>query len=168
MTKEEAKKEIEGIVKKTLKLIPLTYEENLPPMDLTFGGILRQKSTDIPEWHDYEHSIWQNGEKIRQILCEHKSLRKDKELLDLFLVVALNKNAKRGRQSFIMLFGYQHCSEYADLLIKQIDDNFVNGHIIEGLNKMKVRKFGSIVKPFTTDKTTWIRKQAKKYIENNK
>ena len=165
MTKEEAKKKIEGIVKKTLKLIPPTYEENLSPIDLNFGGRLRQKPTYITEWHNYEHSVWQNGEKIRQVLCEHKSLRKDKELLDLFLVVALNRNAKRGRQSFIMLFRYQHCSEYADLLIKQIDDNFVNGHIIEGLNNMKVGKFGSIVKPFTTDKTTWIRNQAKKYIE---
>ena len=64
-----------------------------------------------------------------------------------------------------MLFGYKHCSEYADLLVKQIDDNSVNGHIIEGLNKMKVGQFVSLVEPYKTNKITWIRNQAKKYIE---
>ena len=155
MTKEEAVKEIKKLVGKTLKLIPTEYEKDLPPTEF---------SPNVPKWHDYEHTIWQNGEKIRQILCVHKNLRKNKELLDLFLTIALNRNAKRGRQSFIMLFWYKHCSEYADLLIKQIDDDFVNGYIIEGLNKMKVGKFFSLVEPYKTSKVTWIRNQAKKYI----
>lgn len=158
MTKEEAKERIKDIVGKTVKLIPPTYEKNLPPM---------KQFIDVPEWHDYEYKIWNNGEQIRQILLEHKNLRKDKSLLNLFLTVALNRNAKRGRQSFIMLFEYKHCAEYADLLVKQIDDTFVSGHIIEVLNKMKTGQYVSFVMPYTTDKIAWIRNQAKKYVNRH-
>lgn len=155
MTKEEAKDKIKEIVGKTIKLIPSTYEKNLPPM---------KQFIDVPEWHDYEYKIWNNGEQIRQILLEHKNLRKDKSLLDLFLIVALNRNAKRGQQSFIMLFEYKHCAEYADLFVKQIDDTFVSGHIIKTLNKMRTGKYVSFVMPYTTDKIAWIRNEAKKYV----
>lgn len=155
MTKEEAKSKIKEIVGRTSLLIPLVYEQDLPP-SVWFA--------DVPDWHNYEYTIWNNGEQIRKILCEHKSLRKDSDLLDLFLTVALNRNAKRGRQSFIMLFGYKHCAEYADLLAAQLDDDFVGGHIIEVLYKMKAGQFVSVVKPYTMDKIAWIRNQAKKYM----
>jgi len=77
-----------------------------------------------------------------------------------------NKNAKRGRQSFIMLLWFKHCEKYAPILLDQIEDDFVRGHIIEGLNKMKASGYTEIVKKYTNDKTTWIKNQAKKYIEN--
>lgn len=155
MTKDEARKKIQSIVRKTGKLIPLTYEKDLPPTE---------KFPDIPEWHDYEQKIWMNGSQIEQILREHKSLRKDKSLLDSFLAIALNRNAKRGRQIFIMLLGYKHCAEYAPSLVEQIDDKFVNGHIIYVLNKMKVGQYVSLVIPYMADKTAWIRNEAKKYV----
>lgn len=156
MTREEAKIEIKEIVGRTSRLIPPVYVKDLPPS---------KQFPDVPQWHGYEYEIWRNGERIRQILLEHNALRKDKELLDLFLTIALDRNAKRGRQSFIMLFCYKHCAGYAELFVQQLDDDFVCGHIIEGLNKMKAGQFVSLVKPFTTYKITWIRNQAKKYIK---
>lgn len=158
MTTEEAKEMIKDIVRRTVKLIPSTYEKNRPPMKLF---------PDVPEWHNYEYDIWKNGEQIRQILLEHKNLRKDKLLLDSFLAVALNRNAKRGRQSFILLFGYKSCAAYAGLLAEQLDDVFVRGHIIEVLNKMKVSQYVSLVMPYTTDKISWIRNQAKRYVQQH-
>lgn len=158
MNKEEAKEKIKDIVGKTVKLIPPTYEKDLPPTELF---------KDVPEWHDYEYKIWDNGERIRQILLEHKSLRKDKSLLDLFLTVALSRNAKRGRQSFIMLFEYKQCTEYAHLLVKQIDDTFVRGHIIRALNRMKAGQYVSLVMPYTMDKTAWVRNEAKRYVNQH-
>lgn len=56
--------------------------------------------------------------KNGQILREHTSLRKDKSLLDSFLSIATNRNAKRGRQIFIILLGYKHCAEYAPFFNK--------------------------------------------------
>lgn len=158
MTKEEAKETIEDIVRRTVQRIPSTYEKDLPPM---------KHFPDVPQWHNYEYAIWKNGEQIRQILLEYKNLRKDKSLFDLFLLVALNRNAKRGRQSFILLFGYKSCAEYADLFVRQLDDIFVRGHILEVLNKMKVPHYVSLVMPYITDEETWIRNQAKKYVKRN-
>ena len=60
MTKEEAKKKIQSIVRKVEKMIPLTYVENLPPIDT--------KNPDIPQWHDFEDEIWIKGSNIDQIL----------------------------------------------------------------------------------------------------
>lgn len=160
MTKEEAKKKIQDIVRKTEKVIPLTYVENLPPID--------KKNPDIPKFHDFEHEIWIKGSAIKQILCEHTSLRKDKSLLESFLSIATNRNAKRGRQIFIMLLAYKHCAEYAPFLIKQIDDSFVDGHVISTLNKMNVYQYTSFIMPFTTDKIAWIRNEAKKYISRSR
>lgn len=160
MTKEEAKKKIQSIVSKVEKMIPLTYVEDLPPID--------KKNPDIPQWHDFEDEIWIKGSDIEQILREHKSLRKDKSLLDSFLSIATNRNAKRGRQIFIMLLEYKHCAEYAPLLIKQIDDPFVDGHIIATLNKMRAYQYTSLIMPFTTHKIAWVRNEAKRYVSRSK
>lgn len=160
MTKEEAKKKIQSIVRRVEKMIPLTYVENLPPIDT--------KNPDIPQWHDFEDEIWIKGSNIDQILREHTSLRKDKSLLDSFLSIATNRNAKRGRQIFIILLGYKHCAEYAPFLIKQIDDPFVDGHIISTLNKMRAYQYTSLIMPFTTDKIAWIRNEAKRYVSRSR
>ncbi|HJH38423.1 MAG TPA: hypothetical protein K8V76_04460 [Bacteroides ovatus] len=158
MTKEEAKEMINEIVEKTIKLIPIIYEENLPPS---------KQIPDVPQWHDYEYEIWKNGEQIRQILFEHKNLRSDKTLLNSFLAIALNRNAKRGRQSFILLFGYNFCAEYSNFFIEELDDVFVRGHIINVLNKMKTPNYVSLIMPYTTDKIAWIRNEAKKYVKQH-
>lgn len=149
---------INEIVEKTIKLIPAIYEDNLPSS---------KQIPDIPQWHDYEHEIWKNGEQIRQILLEHKNLWSDKALLNSFLVIALNRNAKRGRQSFILLFGYKFCAEYSNFFIEELDDVFVRGHIINVLNKMKTPNYVSLIMPYTTDKTAWIRNEAKKYVKQH-
>ena len=156
MTRNEAKEALNILLDQANELIPATIEKDLAPMDIAPG---------VPQWHDYEHQLWKIGEDIRQILNSHTPLRRDKELLDRFLSIALNRNAKRGRQSFIMLLWYKHCAEYAGLLAAQLDDRSVKGHIIEGLNKMKAGQFTDLVAPFTQDKTTWIRNQAKKYMQ---
>jgi hypothetical protein len=118
----------------------------------------------IPKWYDFEMKVWELGEKVRQKLEKCKPLWKDKELLDLFLPICLNENAKRGRQSFIMLFWFKHCEPYSSRIITQINDDFVTGHVIQGLNKMKASGYLEIVRPFTNHKIAWIRNQAKKFV----
>jgi hypothetical protein len=156
MDKEQAKLKILELLHETEKLIPKDYVPNLDPID----GF-----PDIPQWHSFEHEIWKNGETIRQLFKEHKTLSQDKNIVENILSICLDKNAKRGRQSFIMLLWNKKYSEYADKLVSQIDDKFVDGHIIEGLNKMKTPYYLKQVRPFCSDKTTWIRKQAQKYID---
>jgi hypothetical protein len=156
MDKEQAKLKILELLHETEKLIP---KDNVPNLDPTDGF------SDIPQWHSFEHDIWKNGETIRQLFKEYKTLSQDKNIVENILSICLNRNAKRGRQSFIMLLWNKKHAEYADKLVSQIDDKFVDGHIIEGLNKMKTPYYLNQVRPFCSDKTTWIRKQAKKYID---
>jgi len=156
MDKEQLRQDVMKLIQETEKLIPVDYIADLAPLD----GF-----PEIPIWHQFEHSIWKNGEAIRQLLKHNKSLTKDKDISEKILSICLNRNAKRGRQTFIMLFWNKDSTQYADKLVNQLDDNFVAGHIIQGLNKMKVPYYVSQVKPFCIDKTNWIRKQANKYIE---
>jgi hypothetical protein len=149
------KSEIIRLTDQALALVPLVYVPNLPEIKGMSG---------VPDWHEYERKIWSIGEEIQQILVNHKQLKIDTELLDLFLKVCLNRNAKRGRQSFIMLFEHNYCAVYADQLITQMDDEFVYGHVLRALNKMQADGYALIVLNHQDDKIAWIRKQAKKYL----
>ncbi len=85
---------------------------------------------DVPEWHGFELKVWEIGEQIRQILARHQSLRKDRELQEAFVRILTNANAKRGRQSFVMLLGYKSCQVHAATVAAQINDPNVTGHVI--------------------------------------
>src|SRR5437868_6114333 len=101
-TDEQAKQKILDIVSEAKKLTPSLLESNLPDFE-----------KGIPAWHDYEHKIWQLGERIRQILLQNKKLRKDSDIQRGILSICVNKNSKRGRQSFIMLLGNVNCAAYS-------------------------------------------------------
>ena len=156
MTKEQAKDKILDLIAQASNLIPQTLE---PDLETT------STLTTAPAWRQFELSVWEIGEQIRQITSEHISLRKDTELLDKIIEICINRNAKSGRQSFIMLLWFKHCEKYSGLLVKHLDDVNVRGHIIQGLNKMQANGYGKLIEPFTSDKTTWVKKQAKLYIE---
>jgi len=149
----EEKTKIVELIKKAKQLIPEEYQANLPPLKLI---------PNIPEWHNYEYNIWNIGEKIRQIININKKLRKD--IYRSLLEIALHKNAKRGRQSFIMLFGYVQFSEYAEPLIQQIDDDFVQLHILDTIYKMRAEGFSNIISNYINSKNTGVRNTAKKYL----
>lgn len=152
-TDPEAKQRILDIIKQAQKLTPGRLEPNLPDFE-----------EGIPDWHDYEHKIWGLGEKIRQILFLNKRLRKDTEIQQGILSICLNANSKRGRQSFIMLLGNVNCAAYSDEIASQLSDDFVDGHVIDTLYKMKVENYAPNILPYCTHKKTWIRNLAKKYI----
>ena len=150
------KEEIIGLINEAKNLTPKKMEKDLNPME----GF-----PDVPNWHKYENEIWKIGEKIRQIIHNKKSLRRDKEINDLIMEVCMDKKSKRGRQPFILLLGYKHLSGFAPKLITMLSDKFVDGQIIDTVYKMQAKGFEKDIKPFTTEKLTWIRKTAIKYVE---
>ena len=143
------------IINKTESVIPCEPVPDLPPKD--FPG--------IPEYHSFENDVWSYGEEIRPLLTKHPELRVDTEIQERILKICLNKNAKRGRQSFIMLIGNLKFSNYAQEISTQINDPFVSGHVISTLTKMKKAGFYREVSPFLESKITWVRKEAKKYCD---
>lgn len=155
MNLEQTKSDIKNLTANAIGLIPATLPANLPEIDGIAG---------VPNWHDYEKEVWALGEQVRQTLIKHKALRGNAELLDLFLQVCINRNAKRGRQSFIMLFEHKHCMQYAPQLITQINDDFVCGHVLKALNKMQVDGYAPVIENYREHKIAWIRNEAKKYL----
>ena len=91
-------------IKEAESLIPGSYIPNLMPTELI---------KNVPAWHHFEHEIWKIGEEIRLLLLDVPSLRKDQDIHTGIIRIAVNRNAKRGRQSFIMLLGYKFCRHYA-------------------------------------------------------
>lgn len=136
--------------------IPSTEQPDLPPGELTQGA---------PEWYPFEYSIWQLGDRIRGALDQAPALRGDPELCGLFLQVARDRRAKRGRQPFVMLFGYRRCAPFAERLVSEIDDWQVTGHVIDSLLKMSAPGFAALVSPHQASKFAWIRKKANTYYD---
>ena len=155
---ENTEDEILKIIQETKVLIPEVFLDNLEIDSMS----------NQPKWYPFESQIWKNGERIRQLFLTDKKLRNKESVFDKLFEIATNRNAKRGRQSFIMLFGSVIHSKYSSQLKKQIDHNSVDGQIIDTIYKMKVTEFTKEIKPFTNHDFTWIRNIAKKYIEKHK
>ena len=157
METQKAEKEILDLINRAKIIIPKEYAENLKINALT----------NQPEWHSFESEIWRIGEDIRQILSKNPKLKNNEKLFECLLEIATNKNAKRGRQSFILLFGSIKQSKHSEKLITQINDEFVSGHIIDTIYKMKTGNYSNEIKPFCNNKFAWIRNTAKKYIKKH-
>lgn len=153
--KQEVLEIADNLLSRAEKIIPKTLEPDLPPTELF---------PDVPDWHDFEHKIWRLGAELRQLVQANPALRKEDELYRRILKISMNRNAKRGRQAFIMLFDSKQLSKFAPDLIMQIDDKFVEGHIVKAIQKMPAIGFNNEIKPFAEHKTAWIRNVAKKYL----
>jgi hypothetical protein len=152
---DDIRREIEGRIAEARRLLPSDLFDPLAP-DRSLSG--------IPAWRVFEHQIWSIGEKIRQLLLKATKLRTDIVLQDQIAEIACDRRAHCGRQSFIMLLGYRSCVQYAGKLSEQMDDPFVDGHIINTLYKMRALGYSSVIIPFFDDKVTWVRNEAKRYL----
>ena len=146
---------LETLLTKAEKLIPNEELPDLPYMDV---------APDVHEWYQFEHQLWDVGEEIRQLIAEHNKKLNEAQVKRI-IEICLDKKAKRGRQSFIMLLGRKCYSAFADVIIHLIHDDDVDGHVIDTIYKMQVGQYVEKVKPFLNHKRTWIRNEAKKYIQ---
>lgn len=141
------------------RLIPEVLVPDLPG---------QEECPDIPEWYSFEHSVWSAGEQIRSIFKNNPKLKKDPEIQEKILEICLRPEAKRGRQSFLLLLGSTHCSNYSDEIADLLKDDNVCGHAIDTLLKMNAGNYVKQIEPLTSHKITWIRNNAKKYIQKYK
>jgi len=145
----------------------LSEAESYIPHELLADLPYMKTFPDVHEWHNFEGRIWNTGEKIRQLIFRSKTSF-DQGQIDRILDICLDKRAKRGRQSFVMLLGKVRYREQAHALIPLLEDEDVNGHVIDTLYKMRANGYVSLITPFLTHKQTWIRNAAKKYIHKFK
>ncbi|MBQ4282309.1 MAG: hypothetical protein IJB96_00080 [Lachnospira sp.] len=150
----EFDKEIEGLLSKAEENIPNEILPDLPYM---------KSVSDVHEWYDFEHKLWDTGEEIRQVVFSSKKAFSNNQI-DRILNICLDVRAKRGRQSFVMLLGQTKYCDYSSVLIPLLQDEDVNGHVIDTLYKMRANSYVALVTPFLDHKQTWIRNTAKKYV----
>ena len=104
------------------------------------------------------------GEEIRQlVLSARKELNKEQS--DRVCKICLDIKAKRGRRSFVMLLGKKRYVIYAESLVSLLPDEDIDGHIISALNKMRASQYSTQILPYASHKITWIRNEAKRYIQ---
>lgn len=142
---------IEEFFVKAEKLIP---NELLPDLPLI--------SADVHDWYDFEHQLWEVGEEIRLFLKENNR-KLNKYQIEKIVDICLDKRAKQGRQSFVMLLGRKMYADYADKIVPLLSDDDVNGHVIDSLYKMQVGGYSIYIEPYLNHKHSWIRNEAKKY-----
>ena len=155
MNRTESDARLDSILLSAESLIPQEELPDLPYMEL---------APTVHDWYDFEGKLWSKGEDIRQlILSEHKDL--NAEQIDRVCKICADTRAKRGRQSFVMLLGKKRFSNYADRMATLLPDDDIDGHVINTLYKMGASQFTEQIKPYTAHTVTWIRNEAKRYIE---
>ena len=116
------------------------------------------------DWHPWEMALWNIGEQIRQFTIQHKkSLNTDQA--HAIVDICLDPSAGKGRQSFVLLLGKTVYSPLAGQLSSLLSDADVCGHVINTLYKMKASGYAGQIRPFENHEQTWIRKEAKRYLE---
>ena len=150
--------ELNNFLTRAEALIPKENLLDLPYMDL---------APDVHDWYEFEHSLWEIGEEIRQFLSENKN-KPNKNQIDRIVSICLDKKAKRGRQSFVMLLGKKIYNSYADMIVTVLNDDDVDGQVIDTLYKMGAKEYVEQIEPFLTHNRTWIRNEAKRYVQKYK
>jgi len=146
---------VEVLIAEARSLVPTVASAPLPPID----GF-----RDVPQWHQFEHSLWSIGEQIRHAINAQPRLRSDRALFAEFLTVVQHHHAMRGRQSFVLLLAYRPCVVWARDFASLLPDADIDGHVISALYKMRASGFSRDVAPFLSSSTTWIRKEARRYL----
>ena len=128
------------------------------------------KLPNVTMEYDYENDIWMIGEQIRQGIFYDKK-NKDKrylEILNEVIQIIKTEKYKRGRESFVMLLHeFKNKSEVINLLKTLLHDTILYGFAIEELNKLKnYENLHEVKEILNTEKKTWIKNIAKRYIKN--
>lgn len=154
LTKAEAREAVLKALEQASMTIPGTRPDDLAATAFK----------DVPDWHGFEHALWALGESVRQLIVAHPSLRRDNGIFERIIPIATSRAAIRGRQSFVLLFGSVQLVCYAPQIASQLDDWAVEGHVIATLNRMRAPEYSDVVRPFTESNTTWIRREARRYL----
>lgn len=158
MERKEFDWKINQLLSDAEQLIPNALLEDLPFM------------TDVPDvhdWHRFELELWNKGEEIRLLILDSKK-RPTKAQADRILDICLNPNAKRGRESFVMLLGRKCYAHYAPKIVGLLQDAYVAGHAVDTLYKMGASAYVDEIEPFLNHKRTWVKNTAKKYVQTYK
>ena len=145
----------------------LSDAEMMIPNEILHDLPFMESAPDVHDWYDFEHELWEKGEEIRQHILYGKK-KPNTEQVERIVSICMDKRAKRGRESFVMLLGKKCYVDYAEKIATLLNDSNVDGHVIDTLYKMGAEGYGSQIELFTNHNRTWIKNKAKKYLEKYK
>lgn len=155
LARSEFDRRLDSLLRNAESLIPTEMLPDLPYME---------QAPDVHEWYPFEMELWNTGEQIRLFLAENDR-KMNAAQLDRIIRICLDKKAKRGRLSFVMLLGRKKYGSLANSIVSLLHDPNVDGHVIDTLYKMGAGQYPELVSPFLHHKKTWIRNVAKKYLQ---
>ena len=131
------------------------------------GNYLEPTQIDYNKRMVFETEIWQIGELIRKKFLKRKAAISSPLFFDTISEIIQTKKYRSGRQSFVLLFGDFKLFEKSDFLATFLSDEYVYGHVIISLLKLKNFKYCKEVKDILEQEATgWIKQKGKKYLEN--
>lgn len=90
-----------------------------------------------------------------------------KKYKDDYIRIASDKELGVSRQMLFLLFGAFKDKDYLSVMLDNIDDDDVNGHIISALSKYPDKSLDIYFEPFLNDRRSWVRKIAIKRLKTN-
>lgn len=152
---------------------PITIE-NLPNILIDLCNYWFENNANIASskfstntWYSYEYKIWELGEALRKLLKKKKYLVKDE-----FLQISINeiidqKKYGKGRQSFSLLPGEFKFFSSINVLVKNINDEDIQGQVLNSLTKLKVKGLDNEISLIYSKNKGWVKKEAKKYLSKS-
>ncbi len=116
-----------------------------------------------PAWLEFEHKIWELGEKLRHVLKANRWKGKC-PVLDAAVKILSCKDYRKGRQTFALLIGEFGQGNYGIHLAECLTDEEVSGHCLKAMTKAKISGFGEHVRRILDSSEGWQRKAAEKYL----
>jgi hypothetical protein len=133
---------------------------------LTRTGVSMHGVRGAPDWRGFETDLWELSEELRNFYKANRTLRGKNPLSDSLARIASNPQFGKGRQMILLILGQYGGGDYGEVFGNALKDRTVYGHAIDALIKAKVKgHHDQVASILELEKTGWIRRAAKKYLE---
>ena len=103
-----------------------------------------------------ENSVW--------FFCDNLRELKQKLFFDEYVKILNIDQLGTCRQPIVELISYCKKHEASDILLDHIDDEQINGHILDALIKCNYKNIKEVASNFLNDERDWVKSLAKKVI----
>jgi hypothetical protein len=153
-----------GTIESVQQILSLLAE--LPSLRAKFSDEYVVLGPDGPiTWVNHESLTWALGESIRQALRRRPKLRKDPPLWLAIEGIGTDQSVGKGREPFVMLLGQYGDLDRVPVLLQLLDDPEVAGHALYALRLPAAPGAEGKTRELAASRRTWIRNEAKKYLE---
>lgn len=109
-------------------------------------------------------SVKKNVKQDNWTLCDYLYQLKDFSFINEYITIASTKSLGSDRQMLFLLFGKMKDLKLLPVMLDNINDYSVNGHILSSLRYYPEKEVKSCFYQFQNDNRTWVRKVVNHYL----